>query len=361
MRSQGPRQVHQQREQDGQGWKSSKEGSGCWQDSDRDLRFWIQCEDVPGKPPSARGKCWRCLRLADPVEGCSLFQPGRKTESNLAILWTEGQRQHDHGSGVGAGWSSRSLPTLSWTCDSMNTALRAMKAAMGIPPLSLPPCRPPGPVPALAVSPGGSRGRPHREPPPPGARPGSALRRRRSAAGPPGHGALREAGQGRGGLVRRRLQVPQQGHGADCGHQEVPGVRGGPGDPEDRPEGDPHAQGGTDPAAMASPEGAAGTVVRGQGVSTSMKGHRCEDSSEGTECLEGTGRREGVRAAMKRRDVRASLRCWGVVRGAARSAMKCPAQSVPRGKSRCRGMSEPPVQGWRCRGTLPSPAGAGGS
>lgn len=128
MRSQGPRQVHQQREQDGQGWKSSKEGSGCWQDSDRDLRFWIQCEDVPGKPPSARGKCRRCLRLADPVEGCSLFQPGRKTESNLAILWTEGQRQHDHGSGVGAGWSSRSLPTLSWTCDSMNTALRAMKA-----------------------------------------------------------------------------------------------------------------------------------------------------------------------------------------------------------------------------------------
>lgn len=186
MRSQGPRQVHQQREQDGQGWKSSKEGSGCWQDSDRDLRFWIQCEDVPGKPPSARGKCRRCLGLADPVEGCSLFQPGRKTESNLAILWTEGQRQHDHGSGVGAGWSSRSLPTLSWTCDSMNTALRAMKAAMGISPLSLPPSRSPGARPG----PGGVPGR-FPGPSPPGASP---------ARGPPRLRA--EAAAERGGAAR---------------------------------------------------------------------------------------------------------------------------------------------------------------
>lgn len=30
-------------------------------------------------------------------------------------------------------------------------------------------------------------------------------------------------------------------------------------------------------------------------------------------------------------------------------------QSVPLGQSRCQGMSEPLVQGWRCRVTLPSP------
>ncbi|KAJ0063276.1 hypothetical protein NL108_015626 [Boleophthalmus pectinirostris] len=44
------------------------------------------------------------------------------------------------------------------------------------------------------------------------------------------------------GFVRRRLQVQEQRHGTNRGHQEVCGVGGRPGDQEDRSEGDPHAQ-----------------------------------------------------------------------------------------------------------------------
>lgn len=57
-------------------------------------------------------------------------------------------------------------------------------------------------------------------------------------------GEVREDREDRRGLVRRRLQVQEQGHGADRRHQEVRGVRGRSHHQKDCSEGDQDAQGG---------------------------------------------------------------------------------------------------------------------
>lgn len=59
----------------------------------------------------------------------------------------------------------------------------------------------------------------------------------------PEDGEVREDRKDRRGLLRRRLQVPEQRHGADRRHQEVCGVGGRPHHQEDRAEGDQDAQG----------------------------------------------------------------------------------------------------------------------
>ena len=59
----------------------------------------------------------------------------------------------------------------------------------------------------------------------------------------PEDGEVREDRKDRRGLLRRRLQVPKQRHGADRRHQEVCGVGGRPHHQEDRTAGDQDAQG----------------------------------------------------------------------------------------------------------------------
>jgi len=59
----------------------------------------------------------------------------------------------------------------------------------------------------------------------------------------PEDGEVREDCKDRRGLLRRRLQVQEQRHGADRRHQEVRGVGGRSHDQEDRTEGDQDAEG----------------------------------------------------------------------------------------------------------------------
>lgn len=56
-------------------------------------------------------------------------------------------------------------------------------------------------------------------------------------------GEVREDGEDRRGIVRRRLQVQKPGHRPDRRHQEVRGVRGRSHHQKDRAEGDQDAQG----------------------------------------------------------------------------------------------------------------------
>lgn len=56
-------------------------------------------------------------------------------------------------------------------------------------------------------------------------------------------GEVREDREDRRGLLRRRLQVQEQRHGTDRGHQEVCGIGGRSRHQKDRSEGDQDAQG----------------------------------------------------------------------------------------------------------------------